>query len=257
MPSLELAGIRVLVTRPVGQAHGLCQGIESQGGQCRCLPLLTIVAPSDPRPAVETLAHLARYQWLIFISANAVYQGWPFIQAAGGLPPGIVVAAVGQATAAAIVAHRGRVDHVPEQDFSSEGLLALPALYAVAGQAVLIVRGEGGKETLATELRRRGARVDYAQVYRREAVAAHLGALCDAAGQAEVDIIAISSAEALRHLAALAQAQHQAWVMARPLVVVHPRQVGLAQSLGFTLTPQVADNASDEAVVQAIIRICN
>jgi uroporphyrinogen-III synthase len=119
---------------------------------------------------------------------------------------------------------------------------------------VLIVRGEGGKETLATTLRARGASVEYAEVYRRDMPERDLTALCDANGKPVVDVISTSSGDALQHLATMAHAQHAMWLFNLPLVVVHPRHVAAAIAAGFTCPPQVADNASDEAVVAAMIR---
>lgn len=250
----ELAGWRVLVTRPQEQAAPLCQLIAAHGGAAHVFPLLEIHPAQDMQRARAAFMQLARYQWIIFISANAVYQGWPFIAAAGGLPATLQVAAVGKATANAILAQGGRVDLIPQSDYSSEGLLATSPMQTVQGQAVLIVRGEGGKETLAITLRARGAQVEYAEVYRRGMPDRDVTVLCDASGKPVIDVISTSSGEALQHLGDMARAQHATWLFDLPLVVVHPRHVAVAKAAGFTRPPQVADNASDEAVVAAIIR---
>ncbi len=250
----ELTGWRVLVTRPHDQAAPLCGLVRQLGGETIQLPLLTILPTQHRQKAQQLLSQLASYPWLIFISANAVYQGWPFIQEAGGIPNTMRIATVGKATAKAVSALGGQVALVPTQDYSSEGLLAMPELQRVQGQRFLIMRGEGGKETLANVLRSRGAQVDYAEVYRRERPPIELAQLVDAQGKPKIDVIAISSAEALSYLAELIRSQAAGWLLEIPLVVVHPRQIELARQLGFTLTPQVADNASDEAVVAALAR---
>jgi uroporphyrinogen-III synthase len=254
VPRIELSGWRVLVTRPQEQAAPLCERIQQHGGAAIRLPLLVISPSRHPQRARLLFSQLASYQWLIFISANAVYQGWPYVRQFGGIPPNLHIAAVGKATANAVVAQGGKVDVMPSQDFSSEGLLALPELQAVQGQRFLIVRGEGGKETLANVLRQRGAAVDYAEVYQRDRPAVQLSQLLDKRGAPGIDVIAISSGEALQYLAELAQAQQSSWLFDLPLVVVHARQITLAKQLGFTLTPQVADNASDAAVVATLVR---
>ena len=250
----ELNGWRVLVTRPQDQAAALCRLIQQKSGKAFQLPLLTILPTQHPQLAQQLFGQLATYSWLIFISANAVYQGWPYIQAAGGVPTDLRIATVGKATANAVAALGGHVALMPAQDFSSEGLLAMTEFQNVQGQHFLIVRGEGGKETLANVLRARGAKVDYAEVYRRERPTVDLSQLIDMQGKPSIDAIAISSAEALSYLAELIRDQLVNWLWELPLVVVHPRQVELARDLGFTLTPQVADNASDEAVVAALAR---
>ena len=55
----------------------------------------------------------------------------------------------------------------PAQGMNTEALLKLPELHQIDGQRFLILRGVGGRETLATQLRARGAHVDYAECYRR------------------------------------------------------------------------------------------
>ena len=67
-----LNGAHVLVTRPAHQAENLSRLIEERRGVAVRFPTLAIVAMEDSRAIQKTLAHLDRYQWLVFISANAV-----------------------------------------------------------------------------------------------------------------------------------------------------------------------------------------
>jgi uroporphyrinogen-III synthase len=254
MRRTELSGVSVLVTRPAGQTETLCQLIEQHGGTAIPFPLMVITPPSNPVLAQQQINPLATYDLVIFISANAVIQSWPLITQAGGIPNTVHVAAVGKATAKALLAHGQPVALMPTQDFSSEGLLALEALQSVTGKHVLIVRGEGGKETLARVLRTRGAAVEYAQVYRREPPQASLAAISINHATPPIDLITISSGEALHNLATLARQQQQEWVFSTTLVVAHPRHAAQATPLGFKLTPQIADNATDEAMVTAMCR---
>lgn len=252
MNNTELSGVSVLVTRPVGQAEPLCQLIQQRGGTTTVFPLLVITPPSNPALAQQQLNQLGSYDLVIFISANAVYQAWPLIIKAGGIPNTVRVAAVGKATASALLAQGQPVDLMPTEDFSSEGLLALAALQTVTGQQILVVRGEGGKETLANVLRERGATVNYAQVYRREPPQASLAGVQTQAIAKPINIITISSGESMHNLAELARQQQQEWVFSTTLLLVHPRHRAQAKQLGFKLTPQIADNASDEAMVAAL-----
>lgn len=246
----ELNGLGVLVTRPAHQAGHLCDLIAAAGGRPIRFPTLAIRDLSDS-PAVDALlARLADYQLAIFISPNAVRYGLAAIARHGGLPAKLRLATVGHGSAVALEQTLGRApDIVPTDTYDSEALLALPALLQVAGQRILILRGEGGRELLADTLRQRGASVDYAEVYRRE---------CPAPKRAEqdwlekADIISITSSEALQNLMAMIPAQQRAQLLAKQLVVISERTALLAQQLGFHHPPIVTTRAGDEAILQAI-----
>jgi len=156
-----LAGCRILVTRPVGQADELCQAIEAAGGEAIRFPVIRVTA-RDPQRVRDELAHLPAPDIAIFISSNAVQHGLGLMHDTSA-----TIVAVGPATAAAIRACGREVDVCPERGFDSEHLLAHPALQDVAGRSVLILRGETGRPLLGDTLRERGARVDYLAVYCR------------------------------------------------------------------------------------------
>ena len=159
MADAPLAGIGVLVTRPAGQAGELVAAIEAAGGRSIGFPVIEI-APRSPQEIEADLAGLADPDIVIFISRNAVEHGLAW--SGDG-----VIAAVGPATAAAIEASARVVDIRPSGGFDSESLLEEPALRDVRGKTIRIIRGNGGRELLATTLRERGASVDYLEVYQR------------------------------------------------------------------------------------------
>jgi uroporphyrinogen-III synthase len=161
----RLTGIGVLVTRPEHQALHLCQLIEAEGGAAVRYPAI-VIRPRPDRAAVRAAIGPAdRYDLLVFVSANAVRFGADIL----GDRRDLRVAAIGQATAAALNAAGYRVSLMPEEGADSESLLALPQLADLAGQRVLIIRGTGGRELLFGAMTERGAQVHYAEVYTREA----------------------------------------------------------------------------------------
>jgi uroporphyrinogen-III synthase len=246
----ELNGLGVLVTRPAHQAGQLCELIAAAGGRPIRFPTLAIRDLSDTPAVDERLAHLADYRIAIFISPNAVRFGLAAIARHGGLPAGLKLATVGNGSAVALERALGRApDIVPTDAFDSEALLALPALQQVAGQRLLILRGEGGRELLAETLRQRGATVEYAEVYRRE---------CPAPpddGQdwlEKADIISITSSEALNNLVTLTPVSQRSRLLSKPLVVISKRTAQLATELGFHQPAIVTRLAGDEAILEAI-----
>jgi uroporphyrinogen-III synthase len=156
----------VLVTRPQHQSAPLASLIESQGGIAIRFPAIEILAPRDPDAARALMGGLDDFALVIFISPNAVREG---LALAKRRPRRARVAAVGEGSAVAL--ERAGFEHVlrPAEGASSEALLALPELDrdTLAGSRVLIVRGEGGRGLLGCTLSQRGARVTYAEVYRR------------------------------------------------------------------------------------------
>ena len=84
------------------------------------------------------------------------------------IPEIIKVIAIGPTTARAVSDLFGCTVIHSDVGVTSEDLLSLPELEEIAGKQIGILRGKGGRELLAAELRERGAVVDYFEVYRRK-----------------------------------------------------------------------------------------
>ena len=252
MSKTDLRGVRVLVTRPAHQAETLVQKIEAAGGEAVRLPTVEIAAPANSAALHAMLDRLAEFAFAIFISPNAVRQFLPLVRAHGGMSPGLRLAAVGQGTLRTL--HEEGFDKVlaPLERFDSEALLELLPPAVVAGKDILIVRGEGGHKLLGEELGARGARVAYAECYRRVPPRQP-----DAAGLArlrrgEVDILILTSIEGARNLCALVGESGQARLLATPAVVVSERLAQACRELGFHAELCVSAQASDAAILAAL-----
>lgn len=244
---MSLRGLRVLVTRPAHQAGPLCAAIEAAGGHALRQPLMAIKAPQNLRAAQTALASLAGADAVIFTSVNAVE--WAQELAPGWRCTGEVYA-VGQATARAIGQRLAVTATTPVQDYSSEGLLALPGLAQPQGRQFGIITGELGRQTLAQNLQARGARVHTAAVYRRENIAVARARLQALLGEA--DAAFISSGQALAHLHHLTPVALKPKLNKLQLVVPSSRVVKLALALGFSHAPLVPHQIQDDAVVTTL-----
>lgn len=239
-----LAGLSVLVTRPVHQAEKLCRMIESGGGKAVRLPLLSI-EPVPPSARVQKALQLGREaDWWIFTSANAVRYAreldrndWP-----------AQLAAIGPATAAALEAD-GRTAVAPLNAFSSEGLLAMPQFQQISGKKFLIVTGEAGLDVLAPALRARDAQVELAEVYRRVPLPYDEARVLSALRG--VDAIVITSGSALDHLLRLTPVTSQPTLLRKHLVVPSARVVEHALELGFR-APQAVEHMADAGILRAL-----
>lgn len=240
----------VLVTRPAGQAGPLCTALRELGFVVHHQPLLELEPLAELAPqARQHLLDLDLYTHVIFISANAVRFGlariddyWP------QLPAGINWYAIGGSTAS-LLAKRGLRAITPGAEMSSEGLLAVPELAQVEGERVLIVKGEGGRETLREALAARGARVDELACYRRRRPALAPGRLAANLEDWGIQLILISSGEGLLNLLALLSEEESTKFKNIGLVVPSLRVEKMAREAGFTQVLR-AVNASDEAVLE-------
>jgi uroporphyrinogen-III synthase len=250
MPRTDLSGYTILVTRPEHQADPLCRLIEAAAGRALRLPALRIEPNIDDSGLSQRLAHLSDYQIAIFISPNAVRLGLEAIARAGGLTDSLLLATVGKGSARALHQLLGRAaDLVPDGSYDSEALLQLEPLQHVNGKRILIVRGIGGRELLAETLQQRGAFVDYAEVYRREPPPPPP----DSDWLDKVDIITVTSSEALRNLVTMTPPARHAKLFAKPLLVISQRSAEQARLLGFKQPPLVSPLAGDEAIVATLI----
>ncbi len=254
-PQTVLNGWSVLVTRPREQAEGLCQMIEHAGGKPLRFPVIDILPGSDQSGLHELLDRLDQFDLAIFVSANAVRFMFELLPDQYTRPAGLDIAAVGRSTASTLEQFGWHADLVPESNFNSEALLAMPALQQVAGRRIIIVRGEGGRPLLGDTLIERGAQLSYANVYRRALpeldVQTHLAPWLQASKRAVI----ITSEQGLDNLIILLDDQAQAYLRHTPFVVISERVLKKAHAKGLQAAAVVAETASDDAIVQALIRL--
>lgn len=68
-----LFGKRILVTRSYEQASDLIDPLEVRGAEAVPAPLIRIAPPEDGEPLDRAVAQVARYDWIVFSSPNAVH----------------------------------------------------------------------------------------------------------------------------------------------------------------------------------------
>jgi len=247
-----LNDVRILVTRPAHQAENLCQLLEDQGGIAIRFPTLAIATLENKQEIQAGLAQWVSYQWLIFISANAVtmhsyYSDDDKIKKLNS----VKIAAIGKATAEALLLAGLPVDLVPEHGYNSEAVLAMAAMQKMQGQRCLIVRGLGGREELATILRSRGAIVDYLEVYQRIMPSSDSSQVNILLAQNKLDVITVTSAAALQNLLIMLDVQYHQRLFLAPLIVVSDRIRRIAADIGFKRIA-VTNSPSDVAILETV-----
>ncbi len=241
----KLAGRKVLVTRPKQQATQLCERIAELGGEAFLFPVLDIEFTR------ADLLNNWQPDWhkIIFISKNAVHGFLQQIQPEQ-LDASTKLVAVGAATADVLRSANLEVAIVPKDNGGSDYLLALDEMQQLAGEKVLIVRGEGGRELLADTLKQRQAYVEYCEVYRR-VKSRPTPLACDQAIQSEV--VLCTSEQSVKNLVSLLAAD-KLHLLEKPLIVLSERIKQCALSLGFKQVIVTA-STSDSAIIDTLLQM--
>ena len=245
-----LNGMRVLITRPAQQAEQLCRLITEQGDIAIRFPTVAVVATDNIAIIQKRLQQLDAIDCLIFVSSNAVNFA---LKANNGKiikPKTTRLVAIGKATAFALQQAGLIVDVIPDVPYNSEALLAMPEMQAVNEQRIVIVRGLDGRETLATELRNRGAEVEYLTVYQRLIPNIDNSELIALLKNKQLNIITATSGEIVQNLLQMVAKSHHQQLFDLPLIVVSDRIKQLAAELGFKHI--AVSNPANEAILETI-----
>ena len=249
----------VLVTRPQPQADEWVLALLALGVRAAALPLLGIAGPADEAPVHQAWAWLQAADppaVVMFVSPSAVERFFALKPAAAAWPAGVIAAGTGPGTRRALLQAGVPAPAVltPPADagqFDSEALWAvLRGRVDWPGRAVLVVRGEGGRDWLADTLRQQGARLHVVEAYRRTVPvpdAAGRALLQQALAQPAATGWLFSSGEAVGHLPGLLPGMD--WP-ATSALVTHARIGDAARRLGITRVLQIAP--SPAAVAAAL-----
>jgi uroporphyrinogen III methyltransferase/synthase len=195
-----LFGRRIVVTRAAQQAPALSDKLRELGADVIEMPA-TQVARLDLGPLRTEIRRVSQFEWLIFTSQNAISIFWEQLLGEGKdarALAGLTVAAVGPATAGALLGHGIAVDVIPNR-FAAEGLLEmLQARNDLAGKKVLYVTAEGARDTLPRGLRNLDADVTTIEVYRSIVDGEGAEKLGRAIESGKVDLVTFTSGSAVR-----------------------------------------------------------
>ncbi|MFK7865668.1 MAG: uroporphyrinogen-III synthase [Pseudohongiellaceae bacterium] len=255
----QLEGCAVLVTRPIGQQAELIAKLEALGAAVVSKPMLRIEGLTDAgsiNSLKSKIQNLAEYDVAIFISTNAARFGGAWIdQYWPQFPQKLTVIAIGSSTARSL--HEKILCPVvqPTKGSTSEDVLALPELSNIAGKRVVIFRGIGGRELLATELKTRGAKVDYLEVYSRHSLEVDSNDFYAELREEGVNILSANSSETAT-LLKNGLGKHFSGVSEMPLLVPSARVAQQARKMGFSKAVN-CEGADPDAFVAALLKIAD
>ncbi len=235
----------IALIRPLPALDASVDHWRRQGLECAGIAVQNIVPQQDVATKVQAIL-LERQDAQAIIIVTSQYACSALIEAVAQgfrIPKTWRIVAIGPKTLTALSKLKEPVQ-VPQQH-DSEGVLALADLQNVAGRPVIILKGEQGRDTLATTLAAKGANVVECKVYRRA-----LLTLSERDWQQlkNADTIVSTNGEALHALMNAPKAQS---LRSKKWVVPSKRIAEQAQQFGIS-SIQISAGASDSALIQCI-----
>ncbi|MGD0982331.1 MAG: uroporphyrinogen-III synthase [Acidimicrobiales bacterium] len=144
----------------------MAERLADAGARVLEVPVIEIADPLDQGAALlRAISRIEEFEWVVFTSANAVERCWRHLGGGRALG-GVKVAAIGDATAAALAGHDVVADLVPER-FVAESLVEVFPDPVRPGEAqVLLPCAADARDVLPNGLRDKGWRVEVVEAYR-------------------------------------------------------------------------------------------
>jgi uroporphyrinogen-III synthase len=241
----------ILVTRPDPAGSALCKKIDAEGYKAIHLPTIKFAFPKDGEVLRKTVALLGEQDWIIFVSPQAVLTCVPLLRDAWPImPENVKMAAIGAGTAT-VLSVAGYQAIFPENEWTAEGLLKLPAFFDIAYKRIAIVRGEGGREVIEDELIARKAQVSSVIIYRRVMPDVDMTRYIQLLKDKQIDIVTSTSCTGVENLKKMVGDSAWPYLQKVPLIVVSERIKKVAHDLGFE-SIHLASNASDASILKTI-----
>ena len=241
----QLNNLKIVNTRPKHQASHLSDLLQQHGADVLECPALAIT-PLPSHTIFNTYQALpSPPDIIIFISANAVKYALPH----GSFDTNTTTIALGPGTANALI-KSGFPNPIIPHSYNTEGVLALAQTHAVEQKHILIVCGQPSKPNLAHTLVSRGAHVSLLPCYQRKA--SNFPELTPLIIDT-VDVFITTSLLSLSHLTRALETLHPPTLASKAVLVISPAMAHAARAKGWRQQIITSDNASDAAIIEALI----
>ncbi len=187
--------MKVLITRPRAQSSAFGEALQSAGFEPIYFPVIEIRAVENNTELDNAIKNLAKYDWVVFTSANAVDICSPLLL---GERLGVRFAAIGPKTAEALRKHDIEPDFIPEE-YVAEAIL--PGLGDLRGKWVLLPRAEIARQELPKAILKAGGIAHEIVVYQTLPAEVDMDGLN--ALKSGVDIITFTSASTVENFVAV------------------------------------------------------
>lgn len=247
--------MKVLVTRPEPACSELITAITTKGGEAFASPLIRIGPGAELNTLIPQLDSLTANDLVFLLSKNAVeYANLTLEQMGRSWSDKLSYYGIGRSTGQYFQQVTGKDIRWAEQGETSEILLTHPELQFLEGKNALLLRGNGGRELLASTLRARSAQVSYCECYTRYPVDYDKALFNQQWFQTGITDVVITSGQMLALLEELITEEYQTWWFSRRLLVVSERIADQARRGGWQKVC-VANSADNNALLEALISI--
>lgn len=248
-----LAGQRIVVTRARAQASSLSSRLRELGADVIEMPAIRVEA-LDSSPLYRALDSVDGYDWVMFTSQNAVELVWRAMRARSLDARALGharIAAIGRATADALLDHGIAPDVVPAR-FVAESLVeSLARRDDLEGRRVLLPRATDARDVLPDGLRELGARVDVVPVYRTVLDGEGAARVGDRLRAGDIDLVTLTSSSTARFFVDAVGAET---ARAAPMASIGPVTSAAAKALGLSVAVE-SEESTVPALVDAIVRM--
>ncbi|WP_344093670.1 uroporphyrinogen-III synthase [Microbacterium deminutum] len=242
-----LAGWRVLVPRGGPWGDSVAATLRTQGAVPVIAPLINFAPTNDQATLEQALADLAggAFDWLTVTSATTVDVLYAY---RATIPAKTRIAAVGETTAAALLAVGYRVDLVPDRDNSAAGMAEQLIGLEPDPRDILTLRSEIAKPVLTRMLSEAGHRVRSVVAYRTVGVPV-TDRIAEDVRSGRINAILVTSGSVAEQVSA-----QFPYVPSTTLIAaIGPRTAKDARRSGLSVDV-VADTQTVDALIDAVAR---
>ncbi len=245
-----LFGRRIIVTRARAQASDFVIKLEAAGAEAVEFPTIETVDPESWEDFDTALERVGEYDWMIFTSVNGVKYLLKRLKETGRDIrdlAGPKICAIGKITAKTVEDAAMRVDLVPDE-YRAEAVIE--AIGDVKGKKIFIPRAKEAREVLPEELRKKGARVDVAAVYRTVKPDTKKDEVLEMIRQGKIEMVTFTSSSTVTNFAEMFGDGELKEVQGKLKVAsIGPITSATAEKLGFNI-----DVTPDEYTIEALTR---
>ena len=224
--------IALISTRPQKTNLQLSDELKNSEIKLLSFPLTEIHPLNNYQIFDGVIENIKTYQHIIFISTNAVHFFLERVKKLSlQIPKNLIFSSIGPTTKLLLQKKLSVDVHSPIKTFDSEHLLKEKIYNNVEGQKILIIRGEGGRETLKNALEEKGAIVNYGECYVRKYVDIDLNQLKNDLVNYHHQFILFSSTNSAKHFIHQLSKVDSRWLQNIKIIVNHKKIEGLLSKI--------------------------